>query len=601
MESKKVLAIGYRRVMIGLVAVGLLLAGFSNLTRPAGAATSSSKTVTFAMPPNSPATDIFPLLSTAQYSNVNLNQFTKFMFVPLYWVGKGSKIVVDESRSIANAPVWSGNGKVVTVTLKKFMWSDGTPVTAQNVAFWEQLVSANKLNYGGYVPGGYPDNVVSTTVLNASTIRFTLTKAYNQTWFLLNELSQITPLPMAWDKTSANGPAGTAANTPAGAKAVYKFLNGQAEDLTTYATNPLWRIVDGPWKLQSFLTTGKATFIPNANYSGVKPKIAKFIEEPFTSATAEYNALLAPNGPDVGYLPISDIPSLGQAKSAGYRLSPWVDWNYNFIGLNFQNPVAGSIFSQLYVRQALQKVMDQATIVKKAYQGYAWPIYGPVPPQPANSYNTVKTNPYPFDVKAAKGLLTAHGWVIKGGVETCVKPGVSSSECGAGVKSGAKLSFTMLVASENPPLLTAMEDYKTEAAAAGIIITLKQAPILTVFGDMAPCSGASCSWQMGNYGVGWTYFPDYYPTGEDTFQTGAGANFGGYNDATNDANILETNVSPVSKTKSAMNKYQKYLSQQLPVLWQPNADYQLTLVKKNLKGVLPQSPVLLIEPENWSW
>jgi peptide/nickel transport system substrate-binding protein len=523
------------------------------------------------------------------------------MYMPLYWIGNGSKIVLDESRSIADPPVWSGNGKVVTVTLKKFMWSNGTPVTAQDVVFWEDLVTANKLDYGGYVPGGYPDNIASTTVLNASTIRFTLTKAYNHTWFLLNELSQITPLPLTWDKTSTSGPTGSAANTPAGAKAVYKFVNGQAEDLTTYGTNPLWRVVDGPWKLKSFLTTGYAVFTPNSSYSGKKPKISEFIEEPFTSATAEYDALLAPNGPDVGYLPVSDIPALGSAKSAGYSLSPWVDWNYNFIGLNFDNPTAGPIFDQLYVRQALQHVMDQSIMIKDAYEGYAWPIYGPVPPEPANTYDTVTSNPYPFSVKDAHGLLKDHGWTVQGGVETCAKPGTSSSECGSGVKAGAKLRFTMLVASENPPLLTAMEDYKTEAAAAGIDITLTQAPILTVFGDMAPCSGASCSWQMGNYGVGWTYFPDYYPTGEDIFESGAGANFGGYDNATNNANIEATNVAPVNKTQSTLKTYQQYLAKQLPVLWQPNYDYQLTLVKKGLHGVLPQSPVLLIEPETWSW
>ena len=33
--------------------------------------------------------------------------------------------------------------------------------------------------------------------------------------------------------------------------------------------------------------------------------------------------------------------------------------------------------------------------------------------------------------------------------------------------------------------------------------------------------------------------------------------------------------------------------------WQPNADYQLTEIVNNLKGVTPQSPTLNITPENW--
>ncbi len=321
---------------------------------------------------------------------------------------------------------------------------------------------------------------------------------------------------------------------------------------------------------------------------------------PFTSATAEFSAIESGSGPDVGYLPVTDLPQASAVQGQGYTLAPWVDWNYNFIGLNFHNPTVGPIFKQLYIRQALQHLMDQQTMVKFAYGTYAWPIYGPVPPEPANSYNTVTTNPYPFSTSDASSLLSSHGWVVHNGVASCSSPGTGASDCGAGVKSGATLSFTMLVANENPPLLTAMEDYKTDAAKAGIDITLTQAPILTVFGDMSPCTGASCSWQMGNYGVGWTYFPDYYPTGEDTFETGAGANFGGYSDPTNDANIIYTNTAPPAQSQAALDKYQTYLAQQLPVLWQPNYDYQLTLIKKGVNGVTPQSPVLEIIPSQWS-
>ena len=44
---------------------------------------------------------------------------------------------------------------------------------------------------------------------------------------------------------------------------------------------------------------------------------------------------------------------------------------------------------------------------------------------------------------------------------------------------------------------------------------------------------------------------------------------------------------------------QNYLAQQLPVQFQPNGVYSLTEVANNLKGVLPQSPTLYINPENW--
>jgi len=96
----------------------------------------ASKNVSFALPPSSPPTSIFPLLSSAQYTNVNLNQFTKLMFVPLYWIGHGSTVLTaNATRSIGNPPVWSSDGRTVTITLKHWMWSNGTQVTARDVEF----------------------------------------------------------------------------------------------------------------------------------------------------------------------------------------------------------------------------------------------------------------------------------------------------------------------------------------------------------------------------------------------------------------------------------------------------------------------------------
>jgi peptide/nickel transport system substrate-binding protein len=40
-------------------------------------------------------------------------------------------------------------------------------------------------------------------------------------------------------------------------------------------------------------------------------------------------------------------------------------------------------------------------------------------------------------------------------------------------------------------------------------------------------------------------------------------------------------------------------SAQLPMIWQPNADYQLNEIADNLKGVTPLSTTLSINPENW--
>jgi len=105
-----------------------------------------------------------------------------------------------------------------------------------------------------------------------------------------------------------------------------------------------------------------------------------------------------------------------------------------------------------------------------------------------------------------------------------------------------------------------------------------------------------CNWDMADWGLGWSFYPDVLPTGDTLFLCGAVANSGGYCDKTNDS-LIEQTLS--SSSNSAMYTWQNYLQTQLPVEWQPNAPYQYTEVVSNLKGVLPQTSTLFLDPEDW--
>jgi peptide/nickel transport system substrate-binding protein len=67
-------------------------------------------------------------------------------------------------------------------------------------------------------------------------------------------------------------------------------------------------------------------------------------------------------------------------------------------------------------------------------------------------------------------------------------------------------------------------------------------------------------------------------------------------DKTDDALIEKTLT---SSSLSSMYQWQNYLAPLLPQMWQPLADYQLTEVSSNLRGVIPQMPTIDILPENW--
>ena len=56
------------------------------------------------------------------------------------------------------------SGRQVTIKLKKYNWSNGQPVTAQNVLFWINMqlgLASNANEYGGTVAGDFPFNVTN--------------------------------------------------------------------------------------------------------------------------------------------------------------------------------------------------------------------------------------------------------------------------------------------------------------------------------------------------------------------------------------------------------------------------------------------------------
>jgi peptide/nickel transport system substrate-binding protein len=579
-----------------------LLVGACSSSNPSSSAPSgkpvSGGVATFALPSSAVPDWIFPFIDSAHSSIDNRNQFEYLMYRPLYWFGDNGEPVMDPSLSLADPPVYSDSDRTVTITLKNYHWSNGEAVTSQDVAFWLNMLAAEKANWAYYVPGGLPDNLSSWKVTGPSTIVLHLKAAYSPDWFTDNELSQITPLPLAWDKTSATA-AGSCATSISSCAAVWSYLYSQAKQTSMYATSPLWQVVDGPWHLASYQATGYSVFKPNLKYSGpVKAKLSEFVEEPFTTEQAELNVLRS-GGISVGYLPVTDVAQQQIITQSGYTLNTWLDAGINYFPYNFNNPAVGPIFKQLYIRQAFQHLINQPQYISQIWGGYASPTYGPVPNDPPNPYldKYVKDNPYPFSVSAARQLLTSHGWKVNpSGVTTCTSPGSGASDCGAGIAAGAKLSFSLLYESGSTELTAEMEAMKSAFSGVGIDLNLSEAPFDTVISSSVPCqpTQASCSWQLDNWGGGWSYSMDHLPNGDLIFGTGAGDNFGSYTSPTADSMIAQTDHKP-----GTLDTDENYLAQNLPAIFMPKADYQLTEISTKLQGVTPQEPTFNITPEDW--
>jgi peptide/nickel transport system substrate-binding protein len=583
------------------LSLGLITPTLSGAAAPKG-------TLTVAEGPGANPNYIFPYVNGNYISVNNLNDFQFLMFRPLYWFGLGNSSAVSFPISPAKAPVWSNASKTVTITMKGWKFADGQTVNAESVMFFLNMYKADPTGYAGYNGGfGIPDQVASASG-SGNTVKITFNVKVNPNWILYNYLSEITPFPNSWDKTSAtqsaNCASGTfgAASTDVACKNVEAYLIAQSSKTSTF-TDKMWQSGDdGPYKLTAFDSLGNATFQPNSHYSGPQKSQVKFVKEvAYTSAQAEENDLQA-GKLSLGFVDPSILTSPAKNGKAGpnwgpiasrYTLETGPEWAFNYAPLNFgSNDPKQAALNQLYIRQALQESINEQGIITNVFKGYASPMYSPLPQNAPKSLSGPVPNPYPFSLANAKALLTSNGWTEESGLMTCTSPGTATGDCGTGITAGYTLNFKIFWASGSPSLDQEFNAEIADWAQIGIKFTSSEAAFNNVVAD---CNGAE--FQICSWGGGWTYAPDYYPSGEEFFTPTSGWNPGGYSDPQ-----MTTLIEATTYGNANLTAYLNYAAKQVPVLWEPEtspvAEHINTLNSKI--GWVP-NPCLNFNPEYLSF
>ncbi|MFF4252556.1 peptide ABC transporter substrate-binding protein [Streptomyces sp. NPDC001663] len=563
----------------------LLLAGCSGTS---GTSSTSKDSINYALPANFTPNWILPI-GTAAHLNTNNISIANTLWEPLIaYDGSTGKIAWNKAGSIATAADFASDNKSVKITLGDRHWSDSKPITSDDVKFWFDLIKANKAQWAGYTPGKAPDNWTSFKAEDDRHFTITFDKAYNPQWMLANELNSITPLPEhVWDKGSP--------------KQTWTYLNNAAKNIGSYASNPLWKTISGPYTVKSFSTAGKVVLSANKKYDGgEKPGIPTVNLLPFTTADAEKNALRS-GSVDYGYIEATDLDQKDSFTAQGYEVKPWSGWAITYMPYNFNNPAMGAVFKQLYARQAVQRSIDQTSLAKVVFNGTAVPGYGPIPQAQTSDFlsQTQKDNPYPFSTSAAKSLLTAHGWTEQGGVMTCTSPGSGASQCGEGVAKGTKFEMQVLSQSGSTVTDNMMSAIQSSLAKTGIKFSIKTAPVNSVLSQTPQCTASQsiCKWQLSFFGTAGSWYFNAFPTGDSLFQSKGGSNFGGYSDTAVDQLI---SASTTSSSNQAIQDYSAALAKDLPVIWLPEPDYQISVVKKGLGG-FSQDSLANFHPAQWKW
>jgi len=577
---------------------------------PAGAKVKAG-TITWGMQPGATPNWIFPVIPAASNSVYNAFTFIYEMWRPLYWQVNGVVPEIEQNMSVANLPKYSNGGKTLTITMKSnYKWSDGKPVTADDLRFFIELVKAglkiSPANWASYVPGHFPDDLVSMSEPNSTTLVLNLKDSVNPSWFTEDILTGVNPIPSTlWAKTSASGsvvpPSGW---NPATMTAIFKYLTAQSKSVNTYATNPLWQVVDGPYKLSQYnTTTGAFTMVPNKTYGGphVTP-MSNFQGVPFTSDAAYFNAVKS-KSIDVARVASTYIPQLPQVQRLGYNMFGMNDFGMNFAAYNFEDKTNhfNSIANQLYFRQAMAHLEDQQGWITAFMHGAGAPAYGPIPAYPKSPYlpSNAATNPYPFNVKSAVDLLKSHGWTVNaGGTDVCQSAGSGSNQCGAGIPAGTQLKFNLIYASDNTLITSQMTDLASKAKQAGINITLQGSNFNYMISNyLDPYAPANANkWAMQDFG-GETN--STYPTTFGLFNTGGSNQVGNYSNPQADKLI---NDSISSSDPAAVKSEAAFLTTDQPVMFQPGND-RVWVWKTTLSASKPEAWESLTQyyanPEYW--
>jgi peptide/nickel transport system substrate-binding protein len=547
---------------------------------------------------------IFPLIPATNSNGYNVN-LTMGLWPYLVYSGDGASSNVNPQESLFSSLTYSDNNKVITIVLKPWKWSDGAPITSRDFTFVFNLLKVNYQDWFPYVQGLFPVDVAKVLTPNTHTVVLDMTKSYNPTFYTEDVLSQVPLLPQhAWDKTSMTGKVSNYDESTSGAKAVWNFLQKEGGQMSGFATNPLWQVVDGPWKLSQFQSTGYYSYVPNKNYSGPdKPALSQVIWTPFTTDTAEMDTLRSGTSLTVGTLPLNDIRQVPALKAEGYSVAQVPTAGVAEILPNFYAPKVGPMLRNLYIRQVLEYLINRKQIVQKAFAGYADPGNGPVPVLYGQQWVSPLEKaggPYPYDPAKAIALLKAHGWkVVPNGIDTCQHAGTGPSDCGPGITAGEPLEFQLLYGSGTASFDEQNAAIQSSEAQAGVKINLKSEPFNTLVATTGTCNAqshpaATCDdWQLQQYGYN-PYFPD--PTGAGSFNTDGTGNYGGYSSSEMDRLIAATEY---GSSPAAFFAYEDYAAEQLPILWLPDQS-TVFVYKSNLAGITPLNPfTALLNPEVW--
>jgi len=319
----------------------------------------------------------------------------------------------------------SPDGRSYSFTVRpNARWSDGTPVTADDVVFTVRTVQDPQFP-GALLNQSWKD--IIATAIDAGHVRFAL-PGHNAGFLANLELLDIVPSHLLAGKSMAE-------------------LASASPNLNPVGT--------GPFRMVGNL--GDRIQLERNPFAWRRPWLNSMTIRSFPSQTAALDAL------DRGQIDgLANLTPSGAAQErANRQVSVLSTSTYQYAELLFNLKAEAPYFQDVKVRQAIARAIDRPAIIRDVLGGQAVPADSPIPRSITWAYDGAAQQPA-HDATAAAKLLDDAGWTLVNGVRT---------------KGATSLSFGLTVSSDVPPYERVAEKVATQLAEVGIVAQLR--PVTT--------------------------------------------------------------------------------------------------------------------------
>ncbi|WP_339278787.1 ABC transporter substrate-binding protein [Paenibacillus sp. FSL W8-1187] len=308
-----------------------------------------------------------------------------FMFSNLLDYDAGGNVVAEPWSLLEALPEISADSLTYTLKLKaNAKWSDGQPVTADDIAFTFNTIK----DPAAAAPGiSTFDKVDKVEVIDPQTAKITMKTVYAP--FLNALVTNVVPSHILKDV-----PAAELQSNP-------------------YGTDPAKTVTNGPWKWTEWNQKQYLSFEKDANYWAKDVNdvnIDKIIYKIYADQNTTVQAAIKGDVDMVGGIPVTQVEAVKAKENLTVELEPGP--LYEYMSFNFNKMNWGgkeSPFTGEKTRQAIAYAINRQGVLENILKGTGKALNAPFLPGTWADPGSDAVN-YDYNVEKAKQLLAEDGW-----------------------------------------------------------------------------------------------------------------------------------------------------------------------------------------------